>query len=104
SPSCSLGSSTSRGRRSGYAKAPHFGQRAPTAPADLSPQGVWAQVPAAALEPALLPGPAIPAGGPPLAGGAASSPTSPARPGQSPACLGRKSAPSASEVRTEAYS
>jgi hypothetical protein len=99
SPSCSLGSSTSRGRRSGYAKAPHFGQRAPTAPADLFPQGMRAQVPAAALEPALLPVPAMPAGGPPVAGSAAASPSSPARPGQRPACPGRTSAPSARQVR-----
>lgn len=100
SPSFSLGSSTSRGRRSGYAKARQFGQRAPTAPAGLFSQGVWAPVPAAALEPALLPGPTMPAGGPPVAGGAATSPTSPACPGQSPARPGRKSAPAASEVRT----
>jgi hypothetical protein len=104
SPSCPLGSSISHGCRSEYAKARHLDQAASPAPADLSPQGVWAQVPPAALEPALLPGPAMPAGGPPLAGGAAASPTSPARRRQSPACPGRTSAPAASQVHATAYS
>jgi hypothetical protein len=42
----------------------------------------------------------MPAGGPPLAGGAAPSPTPPACRRQSPACPGRKSAPSARQVRS----
>ena len=99
SPSFSLGRSTSRGRPSGYGKARLFGQRAPTAPADLPAQRVRAQVPAAVLEPALLPGSAMPAAGPTLAGGAAAGQTSPERRRQSPACPGRTRAPPAGQVR-----
>jgi hypothetical protein len=104
-PELSPGSSTSHGRRSEYAKPRHFRQRPPPASADLSPQGVRTQVQPAALEPALLPGPAVPARGPSLAGGAAPGPTSSGPRRQSPSCPGRKNAPAASQVpaQTDAW-
>ncbi len=98
-PELSLGRRRSRGRPLRQGKAPPSRQRVPTAPADLPAQRLRAQVPAAALEPAILPGSGMPAAGPPLAGGAAASQTSPGRPRQSPARPGRKSAPPASQVR-----
>ena len=104
SPSFSLGRETSRGHSPGYGKAPPFGQRAPTASADLPAQRVRAQVPAAVLEPALLPGSGMPAAGPPLAGGTAAGQTSPGRRCQSPARPGRASAPPAGQVRVSGCS
>ena len=64
----------------------------PTASADLPAQRVWPQVPAAALEPALLPGTGMPAAGPPVAGGTTAGQASPGRRGQSPARPGRETA------------
>jgi len=62
-------------------------------------QRVRLQVPAAVLEPALLPRSGMPAAAQPLAGGKAAGQTSPVRRGQSPACRGGKSAPPAGQVR-----
>ena len=53
-------------------------------------QRMRTQVPAAALEPTLLPGPGMPAARPPLAGGTPPGQTSPGRPRQNAACPGRK--------------
>src|SRR3954468_15048056 len=61
SPSFSLGSYRSRGHSSQYAMPQPSAQNAATSPADLSAQRMRTQVPAAALEPALLPGPGMPA-------------------------------------------
>ena len=55
-----------------------------TSPADLPAQRMRTQVPAATLEPALLPGPGMPARGPPLAGGSPPGQTSPGRPASKP--------------------
>ena len=68
---------------------------ATTADADLPAQRLWTQVPATALEPALLPGSRMPAPGPALAGGAAASQTASGRCGQSPARPGTTCAPPA---------
>jgi hypothetical protein len=56
------------------------------------------QVPAAVLEPTLLPGSGLPAAGAPLAGGTAAGQTSSGRRRQSSACPGRVRAPPAGQV------
>jgi hypothetical protein len=91
----SLGSSRSRGTLPVYCKVPLFFQSAATAGEDVPAQGLWAQVPAAALEPALLPGSGMLAAGSPLAGGTAAGPTAPGRCRQSRARHGGTRAPSA---------
>lgn len=95
-PGLSLGSWRSRGTRSVYCKVPLLFQAATTAGSDLPAQGVWAQVSATALEPALLSGCGMPATAPPLAGGAAAGQTAARRCGQSRARRGGTCAPSAS--------
>jgi hypothetical protein len=88
SPSFSLGSCRSRGRPSRYSQRPPSAQSAATSPADLLAQGVSAQIHAAMLEPALLPGPGMPAASPPLAGDSPPGETSSRRWRQRPACPG----------------
>ena len=62
-------------------------------------QTLRTEVPAAALEPALLPGCGMPAAGSPLAGSAAASQTPPGCRGQSTACRGATRAPPARQIR-----
>src|ERR1700722_12204755 len=69
SPSFSLGSYSSRGRPPRYSKTQLSAQSAATSSADLLSQRMRAQVPATMLEPALLPGPGMPAGSTTLASG-----------------------------------
>lgn len=76
-PGLSPGSSRSRGTLPSYAK--EFFASATAAVPGVPAQGLWTQVPATALEPALLPGPGMPAAAPPLAGGAAAGPTASGR-------------------------
>jgi hypothetical protein len=66
-------------------------------PADLPAQGVRAAVPAAVLESALLSGSGMPAGSPPLAGGAAAGEAPAGHRGESPARAGRAGAPRAGQ-------
>src|SRR5271155_3229344 len=68
SPSFSLGSRSSRGHPPRYSQTQPSAQSAATSSADLLSQRMRAQVPATMLEPALLPGPGMPAASPPLAG------------------------------------
>ncbi len=68
-PGLPPGSCRSRGHPPRYSQTQPSAQSAATPPADLLSQRMRAQVPAAALEPALLPGPGMPAASPPLAGG-----------------------------------
>ena len=75
-PGLSPGSWRSRGTQPFYGKVP-LCQAATTAGSDVPAQRVWAQVPAPALEPAVLPGSGVFPATPPLAGGAAAGPTSP---------------------------
>ena len=95
SSSFPLGESTSRGHPSQYAMPLPSAQRAATSPADLPAQRMRTQIPAAALEPALLPGPGMPAASPPLASGPPPDSTSPRCPLQSAARPGREESPSA---------
>ena len=74
-------------------------QSTTTTLAALLAQRVRAQVPAAVLEPALLPGSRMPARSPPLASGAATGPAPSGRPGSSPTRRSSTRAPSASQVR-----
>jgi hypothetical protein len=92
SPGFSLGSYRSRGHPPRYAKTQPSAQGTPTSPADLPAQRLPTQVPTAELEPALLPGSAMPAGGQALAGGSPTGQTSPGCPRQSPPCPGREGA------------
>jgi hypothetical protein len=69
-----------------------------TAAADVPAQGLWAQVHATALEPALLSGPGVPAVGAALAGCQAAGQAAPGRGGQSQTCPGPTGAPSASPI------
>jgi hypothetical protein len=99
-PSFSLGSCRSRGHPSRYARRQASAQGAPTAPAQVPAQRMPAPVPAAALEPALLPGPGLPAATPSLASGAPPGETAPEPCGQSPARPGPEGAPSARQDDT----
>jgi hypothetical protein len=92
-PGLSRGSSRSRGTLPSYSQA--LFPCATTAGSDVPAQGLWAQVPATALEPALLPGSGMPAATPPLAGGAAADAAAPGRYRQSRARRGGACAPSA---------
>jgi hypothetical protein len=103
SPSFSLGSCRSRGYPSRYTKTQPSAQGTPTSSADLPAQRMPAQVPAAALEPALLPSPGMPAGSQALAGGSSPGSTSPGRPRQSPACPGREAAPATRQSRAPVH-
>jgi hypothetical protein len=103
SPSFSLESSRSRGHSSRYETIPPSAQRPSTAPTHLHAQRVPTQVPAAMLEPALLPGPGMPAGSPPLASGSPPGKTTPRRPRQSPACPGRETAPPARQNHAQSH-
>ena len=64
SPSFSLGSCSSRGHPPRYSQTQPSAQSAATSPADLLSQRMRTQVPATMLEPALLPGPGMPAASP----------------------------------------
>jgi hypothetical protein len=81
----SLGRVRSRGPLSCYSTGPPPFQAATTTAAALPAQRLWPSVPAGPSQPALLPGPRMPAAGPPLAGSAAPGPAASGRCGQSPA-------------------
>lgn len=98
SPRASLGRRPSRGFLPAYCKSPSLGQRAPPSAEELFAQGVRPQVPAAALEPAVLPGAGMPAPRPALASRPSSGRTPPGGRGQSSTRPGSTRAPPASQV------
>lgn len=94
-PGLSLGSWRSRGTQSVYCKGPLLFQGATTAGSAVPAHGLWAKIPTAALEPALLSGSGMPAAAPTLAGGAATGPATAGRCRPSRARRGGTCAPSA---------
>lgn len=95
----SLGRRNSRGLSPAYFKPAELRQSAPPAPENVLPQGVPAEVRAAAMEPTLLPGSGVPEVGSPLAGRPAASEAAPSGGSQSPTGRGPAQAPSAGQDR-----
>jgi hypothetical protein len=83
------GVKTSRGTVAAYPRVSRACQRALAGMADLPPQGVRAEIPRAAVEPAVLPGTCMSAGSAPLAGGQAATPAASHGRGPSAARSGR---------------
>jgi hypothetical protein len=94
----SLGRVSSRGPPSWYSTRPTPYQAATTAAPALPAQRLWAALPAAASQSALLPGPRMLTTTPPLAGSATTGPATSGRCGQSPARPGATDAPSACHI------
>jgi hypothetical protein len=92
-----LGRRNSRGLSPAYFKPAGLRQSAPPAPENVLPQGVPAEVRAAAMEPTLLPGSGVPEVGSPLAGRPAASEAPPSGGSQSPTGRGPAHAPPAGQ-------